>query len=71
MTKPTSYDLLKEIYTEVSSLRKEMTEKIETVEHRVTKLEELGTKVAVLWGVATVAATAAFTYFWERIVKKS
>lgn len=71
MTKPTSYDLLKEIYSEVSSLRSEMTAKIEKIEERVGKLEQIGAKVAIMWGVVTALSTAAFTYIWERVINKS
>ena len=71
MSKPSSYDLLKDINESINSLRNEMVPRFEKVEDRIGKLEQLGSKVAILWGIVTIGATATFTYVWEKVIKKT
>jgi len=67
MSKPTSYELLKDTYAEIRALRLEMVERFEKVEKRVDVLETFKTKVLTVTGI--VSAIVSSTVTW--LIKKT
>lgn len=69
MTKPTSYELLKDVYDAVNRLEAKLDKRITDLEHRVDILEDFKGKVI---GVATVIGAfvgAITSWIWEKITR--
>jgi len=69
MSKPTSYELLKDIYSTVNGLRVEMNDRIDRVEKRVDILEDFRGKILGVASMIAIGASAVFSWIWERITK--
>jgi hypothetical protein len=70
MSKPTSYELLKDTYAEIRSLRLEMTDRFEKVEARVDVLEDF--RGRILGGATILGAFAGAigSWVWGKLTGK-
>lgn len=69
MSKPTSYELLKDIYSTVNGLRSEMNQRIDGVEKRVDILEDFRGKILGIASIIAIGASAIFSWLWEKITR--
>ncbi len=60
---------LQDIYQVVNRVEDKMDERLKVVEAKVDKLEDLGSKIVVVWGFVSVLLTATFTWAWSKITK--
>lgn len=68
MTKPTSYELLKDTYSEIRALRMEMVQRFEKVEARVDILEDFKGKILGMAAVVSAFVGLASAWIWRKIV---
>lgn len=71
MTKPTSYELLKDTYAEIRALRMEMVDRFEKVEERVDILEDFRGKLLGATAIISALFSIVGAWIWSKITGKS
>ena len=67
MTKPSSYELLKDTHAIVSDLRKESNERMEKIEERVDILEDFRGKMLGVAIAVSAIISGGITWVWKQV----
>ena len=67
MSKPTSYQLLKDTHKIVSDLRKENSERMQKIEDRIDILEDYKGKIVGMVSIISILVSGGVAWVWKKI----